>query len=92
MPEPPLIVTFAALCQLFAWLHGWEQRHVNTLHDTWLRGTPTPDSIVRVPLHYDERKRQPGNVVRRIVPESAVRAWAEDVGAARGIYVKAPGA
>lgn len=92
MPNPPLVVTWPQLEAAFARLHLGEKRYVDALHDIWLRGTPTPDSIVRVPLHYDERKRQPGNVVRRIVPESAVRAWAEDVGAARGIYVKAPGA
>ena len=86
MIRPPLIVTYPELCALFAKLHLWQKPYLDSLHDVWASGAPTPDSIIRNPRHYDERKRQPGNHVKRIVPESQVRAWAETVGAARGLY------
>lgn len=78
-------VTFYQLSFALQRLHMGEQRHINTLHDVWLRGAPSPDSIVRNPKGYDPRVPQAGNVEKRLLLPKQISAWVEDVAKARGI-------
>lgn len=81
----PLMVTFVELRQALSSLHLNQPAHVDRLHDVWKQGAPTPDSIIRNPKGYDERKRQPGNVERRIVFPTALAQWVVEVSQARGM-------
>lgn len=83
--DKPLIVTFRDLRAAMAPLHMHEKAWVDALHDVWLTGGPTPDSIIRNPKGYDPRKRQPGNVEKRIVSPLPVAIWMQQVSAARGM-------
>lgn len=83
--QKPLVTSFPDLCKALEALHRWEKARVASLHDVWLQGAPSPDSIIRVPAHFDERKRQPGNVVKRIVFPTPLAQWIVDVSAARGM-------
>lgn len=78
-------VTFRMLAFALQRLHMGEQRHIDTLHDVWMKGAPSPDSIVRNPKGYDPRKLQAGNVEKRLLLPTQVSAWVEDVTKARGI-------
>ena len=64
----PLICTFRQLARPFLPLHQMERRYLDTLHDVWKRGAPTPNSRITQPKGYDERLRQRGNYEARIVP------------------------
>lgn len=81
----PIIATFVDLAAATAALHMNERRHLDTLHDVWKKGAPTPDSIVRDPKDYDERGTQVGNHVKRIVLPTMLASWIQDVSAARGM-------
>lgn len=81
----PLILSFLDLVTALAPLHRWEKRHVDTLHDLWKRGAPTPDSIILHPEHYDERQQQAGNRVTRILSPLWVAQWMRDVSGAQGM-------
>lgn len=83
--QKPLIITFYELAQNLAPLHMWHRADVDNLHDIWLRGAPTPNSIVRNPTHYDPRKIQAGNFEARIVVPSMLTQWVVDVCQRRGI-------
>lgn len=81
----PLIVSFLDLVTALAPLHHNERPHVDTLHDLWKRGAPTPDSIILNPKGYDPRKVQAGNVVKRILSPLQVAEWIKDVSTAHGM-------
>lgn len=81
----PTFVAFYQLSFALQRLHMGEQRHINTLHDVWMKGAPSPDSIVRNPKGYDPRKLQAGNVEKRLLLPKQISAWVEDVTKARGI-------
>ena len=90
MPGPvetvePLLVTFVELLEALAPLHLHEKAYVDRLHDVWKQGAPTPDSIIRDPRAYDERKRQPGNVEKRIVFPTPLAQWVVETSTARGM-------
>jgi hypothetical protein len=80
----PLVVTFVALYNALFALHQGEKRWVDSLHDVWKLGAPSPDSRILLPGHYDERLVQPGNVEKRIVFPTPLAAWITQVSAARG--------
>lgn len=81
----PLICTFMQLSAALAPLHLWNPGYVADLHDVWKKGAPTPNSIIRNPKDYDERKQQAGNYEARIVFPSLLAQWIENVATARGI-------
>lgn len=81
----PLTCTFRQLARTFLPLHQMERRYLDTLHDVWKRGAPTPNSRITQPKGYDERLRQRGNYEARIVPAPWLAAWVYDVATARGI-------
>lgn len=83
----PLICTFRQLARTMLPLHQMERRYLDTLHDVWRRGAPTPNSIIRRPKNYDERLRQRGNYEARIVPAPWVAAWVRDVATERGFPI-----
>jgi hypothetical protein len=80
----PIMCTFFQLSAALEALHQGDKSDVARLHDIWKMGAPTPDSIIRNPREYDERKRQAGNVEKRIVFPSALVQWIQDVSARRG--------
>lgn len=80
----PLQVPFYALASAMATLHMWEPRYLDTLHDVWKQGAPTPDSIIRNARGYDERVPQAGNVERRIVLPTKLATWIVEMSAIRG--------
>jgi len=82
----PLVCSFRALADALAPYHRWERHWVDSLHDIWKQGAPTPDSIIRTPRGYDERKdqRKAGNFERRIVFPTPLAQWLQQVTRARG--------
>ena len=52
------------------------------LHDVWKLGAPTPDSIIRDPKTYDERRV---NTVTRIFPGSWLHPAIREIADRRGI-------
>lgn len=89
MSEPitakPITATFRQLAAATADMHLWNRRYLSTLHDLWLKGAPTPDSIIRSPKGYDPRKAQAGNFEARLILPTQLARWIEDVTAARGM-------
>ncbi len=80
----PLFLTFRELWMVTYPLHLGEKRWVDTLFDVYKLGAPGPQSIIRDPRGYDERKAQPGNDVERLILPTKFAAWVMDVSAARG--------
>ena len=71
----PLICTFRELAQVTHALHQNDRGWLDNLHDVWMMGAPTPNSIVRDPKHYDPRLKQKGNYEARIVFPTALAKW-----------------
>lgn len=80
----PIICTFHELAAALEPLHQGDKADISRLHDIWRLGAPTPDSIIRNPKDYDERKRQRGNLEKRIVFPTTLVQWIQDVSARRG--------
>lgn len=80
----PLICTFRELVDAMQALHLGDKAMIAELHDIWKYGAPIPQSIIRNPRHYDERKQQPGNYEARIVFPSKLAAWIMATSAKRG--------
>ena len=85
----PIICTFRQLARATLALHQGERRYMDTLHDVWKLGAPTPNSRIMRPKNYDERLRQRGNYEARIVFPTALAKWIIDVATARGIPIDA---
>jgi len=88
MNEPqhkPITETFIRLAYVFQALHMWNKPDVDNLHDIWQRGAPTPNSIIRNPIHYDPRLPQKGNYEARIVFPNMLLAWARELARKRGV-------
>lgn len=83
----PLICTFAQLQHALQRLHRWNPALIADLHDVWLKGAPTPDSIIRQPNGYDPRLVQAGNVEKRIVFPKLLESWMQHVGAKQGVQM-----
>ena len=81
----PLVVTFVELRDALAPLHLGRKPWVDSLHDVWKQGAPSPDSRILAPKGYDERRKQAGNVEKRLVLLSPLAQWIVQVSAARGI-------
>lgn len=79
----PVFVSFVDMYGMFAPLHMGHKPHVDALHDCWLMGAPSPDSIVRNPKGYDPRVKQTGNDERRLLMYIPVAKWIVDVSTAR---------
>lgn len=86
--QKPIIITFRDLAQNFAPLHLWHKADVDNLHDIWVKGAVTPNSIVRNPVGYDPRLQQPGNYEARIIIPSMLTQWVIDVSKRRGITIE----
>lgn len=84
-----LICTFKQLSDALFDLHLGHQADIDRLHDLWKLGAPTPDSIIRNPKGYDERKAQPGNLEKRIIVPTALTQWIMDVSTRRGMPLTA---
>lgn len=75
-PNPkPLIITFHELVAAMTTLHQGDKALIASLHDIWLMGAPTPNSIIRNPKHYDPRLKQAGNHEQRIVLPQKLAQW-----------------
>lgn len=85
----PLILTFQQLAHIFRGLHMWHKPYVDRLHDVWLQGAPSPQSIIRNPKGYDPRKAQVGNYEARIVLPTPLAKWIDEVASERGMSVAA---
>ncbi len=83
--EAALVVTFVELRDALAPLHLGRKPWVDSLHDVWKQGAPSPDSRILVPEGYDERQTQPGNVEQRLVLPTPLAQWIVQISAARGI-------
>lgn len=81
----PVFVSFVDLYGMFAPLHMGHKPYVDTLHDVWVMGSPSPSSIIRNPKGYDERKVQAGNVEKRLLLYIPLAKWITDVSASRGM-------
>lgn len=88
-PIPAKFVTFVELCTALRPLHQFDPSMVNDLHDVWKQGAPSPDTIIRNPKDYDERKRQAGNVEKRLMLPLPLMGWIERATAKRGMPVSA---
>jgi hypothetical protein len=80
----PFFITFRALSAALWPLHLNVKADLDRLHDTWLKGSPSPDSIVRNPKGYDPRLKQAGNIERRLMLPTALGQWVVDVTTRRG--------
>ena len=85
MTDRPLVCTFAELADMLVSLHHWDKSALSDLHDIYKVGAPAPNAIVRNPHGFDERKRQPGNYVPRIIFPSLLGAWVAQQAARRGL-------
>lgn len=83
--DKPIICTYLQLAAALEPLHLNERSWLDSLHDVWLKGAPTPASIVRNPKGYDPRKVQDGNFESRIIPPPMLAAWVKACADARGI-------
>lgn len=84
-PKPkPIITPFWRLAQAFGPLHGYQRKYLDTLHDVWLKGAPSPQSRLRNPKGYDPRHPQLGNYEARIVFPTHLAKWITDVARERG--------
>lgn len=84
-PQPkPIITPFWRLAQAFAPLHHWQKKHLDTLHDVWKQGAPSPESRIRNPKGYDPRHPQLGNYEARIVFPTLLATWITEVATAQG--------
>jgi len=81
----PVFVTFVDLCRVFAPLHLDDPVLVSDLHDVWKLGAPSPHTILRNPANYDERKRQAGNVEKRLLLPLPLMAWVRAASEKRGM-------
>lgn len=68
-------------------LHVNDPAAVKRLHDVWLEGAPSPDSVVKGYEYrgFDERKRQAHARVKRVVLPNALAQWIVEQSAARGM-------
>lgn len=80
----PVFVSFVDMYGMFAPLHMGVKAHVDTLHDIWLMGAPSPNSIVLSPKGYDPRVMRPGDFECRLLMYIPLSQWIVDVSAARG--------
>ena len=85
----PIFVSFYELAAVFADLHLQNQAMLDRLHDVWKQGAPSPESVIRNPRGYDERKRQPGNVEKRLLLPVPLANWICEASAARGMPLTA---
>lgn len=82
--EKPLVLTWRELWEIMLPLHQREKAVLDSLHDIWKQGAPSPDSRILRPTHFDERLPQAGNVVKRLVLPTPLRKWIVEVSARRG--------
>lgn len=80
----PVFMTWRELAAVMQPLHLGQPADVDRLHDIWLQGAPSPDSIVRAPAGYDPRKAQAGNVEKRLMLYMPLAQWVVDMSARRG--------
>lgn len=80
----PVFVRWRDLAAALRPIHLGVQADIDRLHDIWLQGSPSPDSIVRAPKGYDPRRAQRGNVEKRLMLYIPLAEWIVDVSARRG--------
>lgn len=74
-----VFVTFQQLMQALEPFHRGRKDDIARLHDVWKKGAPSPDSIVRNPVGYDERKVQVGNVEKRLLLPTPFTQWVVEI-------------
>lgn len=74
----PAFVTFYELAMALQTLHLWDRGALQDLNDIWRSGAPSPQSIIRNPKGYDERKQQPGNYEARLLLPTPLAEWIVD--------------
>lgn len=82
---PPVFVTFVELCTALKALHRFDPALLADLHDVWKAGAPSPDTIIRNPHGYDERKHQAGNVEKRLMLPTLLMGWIVRASQMRGM-------
>lgn len=81
----PVFVTFVELVAAMRALHQDDKPLIDQLHDIWLMGAPSPDSIIRISTNYDPRFPQAGNVEKRLILPMPMATWIMQVSALRGM-------
>lgn len=84
----PIICDFARLSFAMRALHQGNKVYLDSLHDVWKMGAPTPQSRTLL-KHYDERVLQAGVSIERIVFPSKLGEWMRLVAKERGIELSA---
>ncbi len=84
----PIIATFPELFYALKSLHRFQKKHVDNLHDIWMKGAPTPNSRVLNPKGYDPRKAQVGNFESRIVLPTLLSKWVQETAHEVGVDVQ----
>lgn len=84
----PIIATFPELFYAMKSLHRFQKKHVDNLHDCWMKGAPSPRSRVLNPKGFDERKAQHGNYVARIVFPTLLTKWVQETAHEIGVDVQ----
>ena len=80
----PIICSFPRLLYALRALHMNNAVHVDTLHDVWKMGAPTPQSRTLL-KRYDERVVQAGVQIERIVFPTKLGEWMREVAKERGM-------
>lgn len=88
----PVVCTFWELQFALSPLHQFEKQWLDPLHDLWRNGPPSPESQLKFPKLFDERKSDEfnfanGNVMRRLVRAEFLSVWLRDCANARGIQL-----
>lgn len=82
----PFFMTWTALELAMQPLHMGVKADVDTLHDLWKGGAPSPNTRVLTKT-YDPRTPHAGYHEARLVWFGALSAWIRDVGTRRGLAI-----
>ena len=84
-----LALTFGQLLYSLRSVHMNNKTDIDTLHDLWLLGAPTPDSRLLDMKAYDPRLYQPANVEKRIIIPEKLATWIEETAKSNGLEYRA---
>jgi len=90
--QMPVVASYFELYNALAPLHMHEKQWVDRLHDLWRNGPPSPESQLKAPKLFDERKSDVfnaanGNVMQRLVRAEFLSVWIKEAAQARGIQI-----
>lgn len=81
----PVFVPYYVLHAIMEPLHMNDKAWTDKLHDVWRAGVCSPDSIILDVKKFDERGKQTGNNVKRLLMPNKLASWMVECSAARGI-------